>query len=171
MTAMLRIVKAAQYPSADYLFECLHYDPESGKLSWLTSRQGRKLNAEAGTIRRVSILHRREAKYRFVCVDRRTYPAHRLIWILVYGWIPVGMQIDHIDGDGLNNKLNNLRIVTAKEQARNSAMPTTNTSGHVGVYRSHDHRYWDAFVGGKKIGTFGSKREADDRAVSARLLL
>lgn len=44
---------------------------------------------------------------------------HRLVWETFNGEIPEGMQIDHIDGNPENNKLDNLRCVTAKENSNN----------------------------------------------------
>jgi hypothetical protein len=44
-----------------------------------------------------------------------------------------GFVIDHIDGNTLNNKKNNLRICTHAENMRNSKMPINNTSGFKGV--------------------------------------
>lgn len=45
----------------------------------------------------------------------RTRKAHRLIWEAWVSKIPEGMQINHIDGNKLNNDLNNLEVVTQKE--------------------------------------------------------
>jgi HNH endonuclease len=56
--------------------------------------------------------------YLLVTVDQVQYMAHRLIWLLVYGKWPDN-QIDHIDGNGLNNKLSNLRDVTCAVNLRN----------------------------------------------------
>lgn len=44
---------------------------------------------------------------------------HRLVWETFCGEIPEGMQIDHIDGNPANNKLDNLRLVTPKENSNN----------------------------------------------------
>lgn len=44
---------------------------------------------------------------------------HRLVWETFNGEIPEGMQIDHIDGNPENNRLDNLRCVTAKENSNN----------------------------------------------------
>ena len=43
----------------------------------------------------------------------RTYYMHRVLM-----GEPPGMVVDHIDNDGLNNKKNNLQIMTVKENAR-----------------------------------------------------
>ena len=44
---------------------------------------------------------------------------HRLVCETFIGEIPKGYEIDHIDTNRLNNNINNLRIVTRKENANN----------------------------------------------------
>lgn len=44
---------------------------------------------------------------------------HRIVWILHYGQIPEGKFIDHIDGNKINNKIENLRLVTHRENCQN----------------------------------------------------
>jgi hypothetical protein len=46
---------------------------------------------------------------------------------------PEGLQIDHIDGDGLNNRRYNLRVVTSAQNNRNTRRPCNNKSGFKGV--------------------------------------
>jgi len=48
---------------------------------------------------------------------RKAFWMNRLIWEAFYGCIPAGMQIDHIDGDRVNNTLVNLRPVTPKQNS------------------------------------------------------
>lgn len=48
--------------------------------------------------------------------NRRWY-AHRLVWLLHYGSVPA--QLDHIDGDKTNNRIENLRPVTNQENSQN----------------------------------------------------
>ena len=43
------------------------------------------------------------------------------------------LQIDHIDGDGLNNRSANLRVATASQNQRNQRKKSNNTSGYKGV--------------------------------------
>lgn len=164
-----RVKRSRVYPSSDELFERFDYTPSTGKLIWKANKRAHLIGREAGTIwRPVTYGYQRERAYRRVGLNCNIYPAHRLIWILVNGAIPDDMQIDHIDGDGLNNRLENLRLATSKDQARNQARSVNNASGSIGVRRSRDSRYWDVTVGSKNIGTFGSFREAEERAKSAR---
>lgn len=46
--------------------------------------------------------------------------AHRLIWMLANGPIPVGLEINHKDGDKTNNKLKNLELVTPSENMQHA---------------------------------------------------
>lgn len=54
------------------------------------------------------------------------YRAHRLIWEMHNGPIPEGILIDHIDGDSLNNRIENLRLATRQQNNANS-ISRTNT--------------------------------------------
>lgn len=49
--------------------------------------------------------------YLRVGINYKTYPVHRVIWSLVNGEDPGSDVIDHIDGDKLNNNIDNLRKV------------------------------------------------------------
>jgi len=51
-----------------------------------------------------------------ICFDKKAYSlkSHRLAWYLHYGELPKN-NIDHIDGDKANNKIDNLRDVTQQQ--------------------------------------------------------
>lgn len=59
---------------------------------------------------------------------------HRLIMRAVIGGkIDEGLEVDHVDGDGLNNRRSNLRVCTRSQNAMNRIRPITNRTGHKGV--------------------------------------
>jgi hypothetical protein len=64
------------------------------------------------------------------------YPAHRLAWLLVYGIDPGPLEIDHINGDGLDNRIANLRLATRGENSSNSQRHFDTSSGIKGVQRN-----------------------------------
>lgn len=57
--------------------------------------------------------------YEYVSIDGKLKLAHRLVWEAFNGVIPEGMEIDHINTDRLDNRLENLRLVTPSENKRN----------------------------------------------------
>jgi hypothetical protein len=71
---------------------------------------------------------------------------HRLALYLSGVEIAKGLQVDHIDGDGTNNRLSNLRVVTSQGNSRNAKLYSTNTSGVVGVNWSSNARKWCANI-------------------------
>ncbi len=75
---------------------------------------------------------------------------------------PAGMVVDHINGDGLDNRRQNLRITTGVENSRNRPKNTRNKSGFKGVTIVKDKFVARIRHFGKDIhiGTFGSDIEA-----------
>lgn len=76
--------------------------------------------------------------------------------------------VDHIDGDGLNNRMENLRYVTYSQNAMNSAIPKNNTSMYKGVSWDKHKSRWNAYlsVGRKKV--FNRYFRNLDDAIKAR---
>lgn len=71
---------------------------------------------------------------------------HRLIFERKLGRVlHQSEQVDHIDGDGLNNRLSNLRLASVAQNMCNRGKPKNNTSGFKGVipYRGR----WRATIG------------------------
>lgn len=78
--------------------------------------------------------------------------------------IPGVLQIDHRDGNGLNNQRSNLRSATAGENSRNRGPNKNNASGWKGVSWYKAGRKWRAtiYVQGKNrlLGSFDDSVEA-----------
>lgn len=98
-----------------------------------------------------------------------THFSHQKKATWMHRWLtncPEGMEVDHIDGNGLNNRMSNLRIVTHAQNMQNRKMHSTNTSGFKGVdYRAWCNRWRATIIDpetGRKIhlGHFGSGEEA-----------
>ena len=106
------------------------------------------------------------AKYRSICINQTRYYAHRIIWLMHYGEPPVAM-VDHINGNGLDNRIANLRQATASINSRNKLSPVLSNSGHRGVYKRFGKYRAVAKLAGKwmNLGVFDNK----DEAVAARL--
>lgn len=74
-------------------------------------------------------------------------PAHRAAWAIHYGnWPPIGFQIDHIDGDRANNRIQNLRLCTNTQNQWNRKMSSHNTSGFKGVYYHKATGKWTSSI-------------------------
>ncbi len=75
---------------------------------------------------------------------------------------PAGFEVDHIDGDGLNNQQSNLRLCTRAENMQNQRRQTDTASGFKGVHRNHNK--WRARIKTSEqslnLGTFESKFDA-----------
>lgn len=92
--------------------------------------------------------------------------SHRIAWLLFYGEWPENI-IDHIDGDGLNNRIKNLADKTYSGNSRNQKIRKNNKSGVMGVRFNETKRgkpKWEAriCVDGKKkrLGFFDTFDEA-----------
>lgn len=64
---------------------------------------------------------------------------HRMVMGLNKG---DGLVVDHINGDGLDNRKCNLRVVTVKENSVNVAKHRGNNSGYKGVSFRKDRNRW-----------------------------
>lgn len=53
-------------------------------------------------------------------LKRKTFKIHRLVVFEFLGLRPVGLEVNHIDGNKLNNNINNLEYCTPKENTRHA---------------------------------------------------
>lgn len=98
-----------------------------------------------------------------------TIPAHRVAWIIYHNeMIPVGLVIDHINGDGADNRIENLRAVSQGDNSRNNKLNKLNTSGASGVYWSSKEKSWCASITADNTRYYLGAFPSFDDAVAAR---
>ena len=134
---------------------------DDGKIIWKEKRSQRvKAGDVAGCLNRKGYC-RVEIT---VCGKRYSISVHRIIWEMFKGPILSGAQIDHIDGDRCNNRIQNLRLADPKQNAWNRGISKANTSGHKGVSFDKSEGKWVAQIRtngiSRKIGSFKTKEEA-----------
>ena len=114
-------------------------DYRDGHLYWRENRSKRiKAGDEAGGIAG------RYKNYKTVKVDGCIYQLHRIIFLMHRGYLPE--EIDHIDGNGLNNDIENLRAATRSQNCRNKGAQKNNTSGFKGVSWQKRDKKWQAQI-------------------------
>ena len=148
---------------------CESYFSSNGNFkSWNSRRSGKR----AGTI---SSARRARARHIQIVFEGRRLYAHRVIWEMHFGAIPGEMQIDHIDGNGCNNLLKNLRLVTAEGNRKNQPLRKDNKTGLFGVrWWAAKHRF-EAYIdsGGKRtrLGLHKTLLDAASARKSAELAM
>lgn len=115
----------------------LTYKHDTGLFFWNSGRRG---NARAGSVAGSS-----SQGYIHISIDGRSYSAHRLAWLWVYGAWPAG-EVDHRDQDRSNNAIDNLRVTSRSENQQNSGWRTDNTSGYRGVCWFKRDECWKAQI-------------------------
>ena len=122
--------------SQERLKELLHYESSTGVFTWVAKRSGVHLGSAGGAGK----------DYARITVDGKTYPSHRLAWLYMTGEaVPSGLEIDHIDGDKLNNVWSNLRLASRSENGFNKGITKLNTSGIKGLSKKRD-THWTAQI-------------------------
>ena len=107
---------------------------EDGNLIWKVKRSGTKKWKTAGAMHRNG--------YKVVTYKGKQYPAHRLIWLYHEGYMPEpGYEIDHINRQRDDNRIENLRVVSRQCNQRNTGNWTTSSTGVKGVVIGTGKRY------------------------------
>lgn len=123
------------------LKKLLHYDPETGIFRWIVKGKGIKKEI-AGCVRKDKKVGK---SYLLIRINWKLYRSHRLAWLYMHGELPAN-DIDHEDGNGLNNKLNNLRSVNRSENMKNMRLRVNNITGICGVHWNKKYSRWESYI-------------------------
>ena len=152
--------------TVDLLNHLFEYDKETGNLIWKIKPSSKGNRVKVGDIAGTVKSH----GYLCVGINYNSYRAHRLIFLMHKGYLP--KTIDHINGDRLDNRIENLRAVTASQNQHNRKLNSNNTSGYKGVYWAKQTKKWRAEIetSGERVhlGYFDNVEEAAEVLRKAR---
>ena len=157
---------SAQSLTQEYLRIILTYYPNTGIFRWNVNWGNIAPGMRAGFER-----YEKGTKYRFIKINRKPYPEHRLAWFYMTGEWPE--RLDHDDLDGTNNTWTNLRSATGSQNIANQGLRSDNTSGYKGVSYVKLTGKWIATImyqgQSYHLGTFLSPEAASAAYASAAL--
>jgi hypothetical protein len=161
-------------PSARLLRRLIDYDPATGEMRW-KERDPWMFNAASDQLDRICkawnaqfagkpcFYKKMPNGYLTGSIMNRQYYAHRVAYA-VSNEQPLTSQIDHINGKRSDNRLCNLRAVTASENLRNMRRSKANKSGVTGVFYDEANDLWVSSIRAhgrnKHIGRFARKEDA-----------
>lgn len=140
----------------------INYNPKTGAFVWeYDNKMHPRLNGkEAGTIR---------DGYLAIKINGVSFKAHRIAWFIVTGNQP--KTIDHINGNGLDNRFCNLRNTSQMRNTQNHGRITNNSGLPCGVRVTKKGRYQARVTCNKivyHLGTFETISDAEIAYLSRR---
>ena len=152
-------MRAKKEPNQELLKALFNY--KNGFLIWKENPFFVKVGTPAGYIRK-------QYGYCRIKVNKIEYAAHRLIWVWHNGDLKTDVMVDHVNTDRSDNRIENLRLCTHKQNMQNRKISPKNTTGYPNVhFDTQVNRYRAKVkVDGKSYGTltFKTAEEAHDYA-------
>src|SRR4051812_10110856 len=112
--------------SHERLLELLYYYPETGIFRWKVHRRPQ---SPPGTI---AGCYQSKKRVQRIELEGKAYLAHRLAWLYVHGVWPED-QIDHINGNPSDNRIENLRLANNSQNQANRPAKSNNSTGYRGI--------------------------------------
>lgn len=162
----------------DHISKYVYYDDTSPTcIRWISDMKNKaKAGSPAGHIPKSSNKH----KYCYVEIGGEAYAVHRVVWVLHNKTLSTTDMIDHVDGNKLNNCIENLRITDAKKNSHNRLGKIPNSGfRNIGAHRrngeiycyivswsefEHSDRQWKLF----SLSEYGSLTQALNAAYHFR---
>lgn len=113
---------------------------------------------------------RPEKRYMITKIAGEHYYVHKLIYLYHHGYMPD--QVDHINRNSLDNRIENMRAATGSQNCANRALFKNSTSGIRGVSWDKIHKKWKAYVNfhgkRKNLGYYDNQAQAAKQVEIAR---
>ena len=151
------MVRSRPLPPIDELRKRLAYRSD-GVLIWKRPTGPRiKAGCAAGTVN--------EEGYLRIQLHSALYFSHRIVWAILKREDPLEFFLDHINGDRLDNRIENLRKATKKQNA-------CNQKAAKGYYFSKRNKKWRAAIRlngkSKHLGLFDTEQQAREAYLRAK---
>jgi hypothetical protein len=141
-----------------------YFEYKSGELYWIKKPCSRiVIGTNAGSLNKVN-------KRFYVRINKKRYLRSRLIFAMHYGYFP--KEVDHKDGNTLNDRIENLRACLPSQNQKNRKLQKNNTSGFKNIVFDKRHNKWQIRLVINKIqrslGLYSDIELAELVAIEAR---
>jgi hypothetical protein len=145
-------------------FELIHarfgYNPNTGLIFSKVDTHGHGRKIPAGSPVGATVGNRVKISINDWRGQSKQFMAHRVAWLLTMKEWP-SLEIDHIDGNGTNNRWTNLRLATRSQNGMNRAKQINNTSGYKGVTKHGPNWRAQIWAEGKHLTLGGHKTKEE----------
>lgn len=146
------------------IIELLDYDKDTGIFKWKKQRRGIKTDVPLGTDNGFGYLR--------ITVLGKSYYAHRLAWFYIHGTMPKE-EIDHINGNKSDNRIENLRSLSRQGNAQNRNTHQKNNDSHMlGVSWHKKAKKWQVHIcvykQRKYLGLFENMNDAHEAYIKEK---
>ncbi len=140
--------------------ELLEYCPETGALRWKLDR-GRGGGAKKGEVAGCKLKQGKMTLIRINVCGKKLL-AHIVAWFIYFGENPKGI-IKHIDGNGMNNRIENLKLVKRKSRKVKKKRARGKKAGEgPGIHWNTITHQWEDSIGANFIGRFDKLEDGVD---------
>ena len=138
------------------------FELKNGSLYWRSNRKAALVGQRAGADH--------VKGYRQIYYDGKYFLEHQLIWAMKYGYFP--KQLDHINSNKQDNRIENLREATNSQNQKNTKTRITSKSGVKNVKWILHMKKWQVRLRVNKtpkiVGYFDDLELAELVAIEAR---